>query len=134
MTPRHTEVTGSADPAPDRDCSAMRQVLDRLGDRWSLLIVSVLSEGPRRFNQLRRDLQGVSQRMLTLTLRNLERDGLVVRTVIPGVPTQVEYALSALGFSFFQVIDGVLDWAVQHRHELDAARAAYAARAAQAQT
>jgi DNA-binding HxlR family transcriptional regulator len=132
MTPRHNEGTESEAAATPRDCGAMRLVLDRVGDRWSLIIVTVLSAGPRRFNQLRRELQGVSQRMLTLTLRNLERDGLITRTVFPGVPAQVEYALSVLGRSFYDAVDGLMDWAERHRHEMDRAREAYQAKAVSA--
>src|SRR5690606_7951089 len=104
-------------------CAAMRQVLDRIGERWTLLVVVALRDGPVRFNQLRRQLQGVSQRMLTLTLRRLERDGLVVRTVHPSVPPQVEYALTALGGSLEAQVRGLLDWSIAHAPEMDEARA-----------
>jgi DNA-binding HxlR family transcriptional regulator len=135
MSPRHSDDTDpplEGEDAP-RDCMAMRQVLDRMGERWTMVIVAVLSAGPLRFNQLRRTLRGISQRMLTLSLRNLERDGLVLRTVIPGVPAQVEYTLTALGRSFYGAVEGLLDWASAHGEALDAARAAYDARAVQAQ-
>lgn len=108
-----------------RDCSAMRHVLERIGSKWTLIVVSVLSHGPRRFNQLRRELDGVSQRMLTLTLRNLERDGLISRTVFASVPPQVEYALTGLGHSLYGAAEGLLDWADAHSPELDQARAAF---------
>lgn len=117
-------VTAPAEDA-ERACGAMRQVLDRVGDKWSLIIVTALNHGPRRFNQLRRELDGVSQRMLTRTLRNLERDGLITRTVYPSVPPQVEYALSDLGRSLYGAVEGLLDWAGNNRAALDAARAAY---------
>lgn len=125
MIARHNADTGAGDPAVPRDCAAMRRVIDRVGDRWSLVVITALGHGPRRFNQLRRDLDGVTQRMLTLTLRNLERDGLIVRTVYPTVPPKVEYALSPLGQSLLGAVTGLLDWADAHRTDLDAARAAY---------
>jgi len=125
MTPGDTQGTADAEELHSTACRAMRQVLDRLGERWSLLVVTALSKRPRRFNELRRDLQGVSQRMLTLALRNLERDGLVVRTVIPSVPPQVEYELSALGHAFYLEVERVLVWATRHQPEMDAARESY---------
>ncbi len=79
------------------DCRAISDVLARVGDKWSVLVVSRLGEGPLRFNELRRQIGGISQRMLTLTLRGLERDGLITRTVFPTVPPRVDYALTALG-------------------------------------
>lgn len=110
-------------------CRAMRQVLDRVGERWSLLAVLALSRGPQRFNQLRRAVEGVSQRMLTLTLRRLERDGLVSRAVHPSVPPQVEYALTALGRSLLPPVQSLLDWSLAHRDDMDAARARFDAQA-----
>jgi DNA-binding HxlR family transcriptional regulator len=112
-------------PADARDCAAMRMVLDRVGNRWSLIVVEALSPAPLRFNQLRRKLDGISQRMLTLTLRNLERDGLVTRTVLPGTPPGIDYALTQLGLSLHLAAQHLLRWAEQHRTDLEAARAAF---------
>lgn len=120
----------SESPSRDQQCAAMRMVLDRIGKRWTLVIVAILSTGPRRFNQLRRDLAGISQRMLTLTLRSLERDGLVSRMVIESVPPQVEYALTPLGRSLFGEVAKLLDWAQRNAHQMDRAQAAYDVREA----
>lgn len=111
-----------SDAPADEACLQMRQVLDRVGERWSLLAVVALGDGPVRFNSLRRALAGVSQRMLTLTLRRLERDGLVLRTVHPTVPPQVDYALTPLGRSLLAQVQGLLDWSVQHAVQMDDAR------------
>ena len=89
MKPRHKHL-----PA---DCRAVSDVLARVGDKWSVLVVTRLGGGPVRFNELRRSIGGISQRMLTLTLRGLERDGLITRTIFPTIPPRVEYALTALG-------------------------------------
>src|SRR6201990_1446732 len=92
-SPGHTQVT---DPQ-SHDCRAVSGILSRIGDKWSVLIITRLGEGPRRFNEIKRVIGGISQRMLTLTLRNLERDGLISRTVTPTVPPRVDYALTDLG-------------------------------------
>lgn len=126
MSPGQQDVTGEE---AAEACRAMRQVLDRVGERWSLLAVLALSRGPQRFNQLRRAVEGVSQRMLTLTLRRLERDGLVSRAVHPSVPPQVEYALTALGRSLLPPVQSLLDWSLAHRDDMDAARARFDAQA-----
>lgn len=125
MLPEHGERADPESASDSRDCAAMRQILERVGDRWSLIVVVALNRGPLRFNQLRRHLDGVSQRMLTLTLRNLERDGLISRTIFPGVPVGVEYALTSLGESLHAAAEGLLDWADRHRQELNAARQVY---------
>lgn len=118
----HAGAGVEADASGDEACTAMRQVLDRVGERWSLMAVVALRDGPVRFNRLRRALEGVSQRMLTLTLRRLVRDGLVSRVVLPGVPPQVEYALTPLGESLRVQVQGLLDWSVLHRQEMDESR------------
>jgi DNA-binding HxlR family transcriptional regulator len=100
----------------------VRHVLDRLGDAWSFLLVIHLGEGPQRFNALKRKIDGISQRMLTLTLRKLERDGLVSRTVHATTPPQVEYALTKLGRSLSGPINTLTAWASKHQSEVDAAR------------
>ena len=107
----------------------LRDLLDRLADKWSLLVVELLGDSTRRFSDLRREIDGISQRMLTLTLRQLERDGLVSRTVYPVVPPRVEYALTPLGTTLLETIQPLVAWARAHRGEVSAARSAYDARA-----
>jgi DNA-binding HxlR family transcriptional regulator len=107
MSLRHTartEPAGRRKSLKHEDCLARREVLNRVGDKWSVFIVGTLGGGPQRFSELRRGIEGISQRMLTLTLRGLERDGLVTRTVYPSVPPRVEYALSKLGLSLLEPI------------------------------
>lgn len=103
-------------------CLVVRETFDRLGDKWSLLLVSILSQGPQRFTTLKYAAEGISQRMLTLTLRKLERDGLVERTVYAEVPPRVEYQLTRLGLTLVPPATALADWAVEHREELIAAR------------
>ena len=107
------------------NCHA-RDVLARVGDTWSVYVIHVLDEAKTlRFSELRREVDGISQRMLTVTLRGLERDGLVVRTVYPEIPPRVEYSLTPLGSTLRQLIRGLVGWAGDHLSEVDAARAAY---------
>lgn len=104
------------------DCRAVSEVLDRIGDKWSVLVVSMLGDGPKRFNELRRAIASISQRMLTLTLRGLERDGLVTRTVFPTVPPRVDYELTELGRSLLAPVDALGTWARQNRPRIQHAR------------
>jgi DNA-binding HxlR family transcriptional regulator len=104
------------------DCRAVSEVLSRVGDKWTILVVSELGAGPKRFNELRRALGSISQRMLTLTLRGLERDGLVTRTVFPTVPPRVDYELTKLGRSLLEPVSGIGLWARQNRAAIQAAR------------
>src|SRR5262245_53005157 len=97
------------------NCQAVSEVLARVGDKWTVLTVSILGRGPMRFNELKRAIGGVSQRMLTLTLRALERDGLVTRTVFPSIPPRVEYELTALGRSLLSPVTALASWAIDHR-------------------
>jgi DNA-binding HxlR family transcriptional regulator len=99
-----------------------REILDRVGDKWSVYVVAVLGEGPRRFSELKRMIEGISQRMLTLTLRGLERDGLVTRTVYPTVPPSVEYALTALGRTLLGPVTALARWAEKNRGRIQQAR------------
>jgi DNA-binding HxlR family transcriptional regulator len=108
----------------------VREVLERVGDKWSLYVIVVLGGGTRRFRDLRRTIDGISQRMLTVTLRGLERDGLVTRTVHPTVPPQVQYALTPMGRTLLDTVRTLVQWADDHLREIDAARAAYDRRAA----
>lgn len=110
------------------NCHA-RELLARVGDKWSVYVIHVLGDaGTLRFNELRSRVDGISQRMLTVTLRGMERDGLVTRTVYPEVPPRVEYALTKLGATLRQLVRGLVDWSGAHLTEVDAARAAYDAR------
>src|SRR6266849_4533018 len=104
------------------DCRAVSEVLARVGDKWSVLVVWTLGEGPKRFNELRRALGSISQRMLTLTLRGLERDGLVTRTVFPTITPRVDYELTRLGRSLLKPVNGLGLWARQNRAAIADAR------------
>ncbi len=94
-------------------CRTISTLLSRIGDKWTVLVVQTLGEGSKRFNELRREIPSVSQRMLTLTLRNLERDGLVSRTVTPTIPPRVDYELTELGRSLLRPICGLATWATR---------------------
>src|SRR5467141_4430428 len=104
------------------DCRAVSEVLARVGDKWTVLVVSTLGDGPKRFNEIRRALGSISQRMLTLTLRALERDGLVTRTVFPTIPQRVDYELTQLGRSLLKPVNGLGLWARQNRAAIADAR------------
>ena len=104
------------------DCRAVSEVLARVGDKWTVLVVSTLGDGPKRFNELRKALGSISQRMLTLTLRALERDGLVTRTVFPSVPPRVDYELTRLGRSLLEPVSELGLWARKHRSAIQDAR------------
>ena len=109
-------------------CPAVREVLNRVGDKWSVQIVDFLGDGPMRFSDLRRSIEGISQRMLTLTLRGLERDGLISRTVFPEIPPRVEYELTRLGKTLLEPIQGLAEWADRNRTQIQDARARFDAR------
>ena len=104
------------------DCRAVSEVLARVGDKWTVLVVTTLGDGPKRFNELRRALGSISQRMLTLTLRGLERDGLVTRTVFPTIPPRVDYELTKLGRSLLTPVSSLGLWARQNRSAIQDAR------------
>ena len=104
------------------DCRAVSEVLSRVGDKWTVLVVSTLGDGPRRFNELRKALGSISQRMLTLTLRALERDGLVTRTVFPTIPPRVDYELTKLGRSLLDPVSELGLWARKNRVAIAQAR------------
>jgi DNA-binding HxlR family transcriptional regulator len=118
------------EPQPEQQCDAPRAriVLDLIGDKWSLLVVRGLRHGPRRFTELKRDIDGISQRMLTVTLRGLERDGILTRTVRNIMPPHVSYELTPMGATLREVAAPLLAWSVAHLPDIDAARAAYDAR------
>jgi DNA-binding HxlR family transcriptional regulator len=109
-------------PGAHDSCLAVRDVLNRVGDKWSVLVVVLLSGGPLRFNELRRTIEGISQRMLTLTVRGLERDGLVTRTVYPSVPPRVDYELTTLGRTLLGPVRALSTWAEKNREEVQKAR------------
>jgi len=104
------------------DCRAVSEVLARVGDKWTVLVVSALGDGPKRFNELRRALGSISQRMLTLTLRGLERDGLLTRTVFPTIPPRVDYELTRLGRSLLEPVSTLGLWARRNRAAIQEAR------------
>jgi len=117
---RHIDVTKAQ---PDHDeCVAVREVLKLVGDKWSVLVVGVLGGGALRFGELKRTIEGSSQRMLTLTLRGLERDGLVTRTVTPTIPPRVDYELTKLGLTLLEPVQALAEWAERHRPAIQAAR------------
>ena len=144
MEPKHTDVTASQAThgglshaelfaqiekggvaSVANSCRPVTDILSRVGDKWSVMIVMLLGPGPRRFNEIRRAINGISQRMLTLTLRGLERDGLVTRTVTPSIPPRVDYELTPLGQSLRRPIDALGEWAFANRDAIDAARARF---------
>jgi len=103
-------------------CKAVSGVLARIGDKWSVLIVTRLGQRSMRFNELKKEIGGISQRMLTLTLRGLERDGLITRTVFATIPPRVDYELTALGRSLLEPVTALGDWALRNIAKIDAAR------------
>ena len=107
------------------DCRAVSDVLSRVGDKWTILVVGELGHGRKRFNEIRRALGSISQRMLTLTLRGLERDGLVTRTVFPTIPPRVDYELTDLGRGLSQPVMALGGWAMAHQTEIEDARARF---------
>ena len=123
LKPEHTRVPVlPPQPHLDSDCRGVASILARVGDKWTILVVSELGQGPKRFNEIRRALGSISQRMLTLTLRGLERDGLVTRTVFPTIPPKVEYELTRLGRSLLEPVSGIGLWARQNRSAIQEAR------------
>ena len=125
MTAQNTQEGTQAIPGTlhvPEDCRAVSEVLARVGDKWTVLVVTTLGDGPKRFNELRRALGSISQRMLTLTLRGLERDGLVTRTVFPTVPPRVDYELTSLGRSLLEPVSALGLWARKNRPGIQDAR------------
>ena len=117
MSPSHKHVPGK--------CPAVREVLNRVGDKWSVQIVALLGGGKKRFSELRLSIEGISQRMLTLTLKGLERDGLITRTAYPTIPPRVEYELTQLGHSLLKPITQLGEWAGKNRERIQSAREKY---------
>ena len=114
--------------ASHADCQAIAEILDRIGDKWTVMVVGALEQGPLRYNEIRRVVDGISQRMLTLTLKGLERDGLVKRTMYPTIPPRVDYELTELGNRLMVPLRSLHDWAVIHRPAMLAARTKFAER------
>lgn len=125
--PGHTDVTAPPPMLTGEGGCPIRDVLDRIGDQWSLLVLAALEPETLRFNTLLRRIGDVSKQMLSRTLRRLEEDGFVERTVYPEVPPRVEYRLTELGRSFLEPMRGLIRWADAHQSEVEAARAAYRA-------
>jgi len=132
LKPEHIDVPAASAVPPTThlpgECLAVSSILSRVGDKWTVLVVMALADGPRRFNELKRMIGGVSQRMLTLTLRGLERDGMVTRTIYPTIPPRVDYALTDLGHSLRQPIQALGSWAFAHVTIVEQARARFDAR------
>ncbi|MED5547230.1 MAG: helix-turn-helix domain-containing protein [Pseudomonadota bacterium] len=128
--PGHSEVTASpvaSRPAPDVFAAACptRQLLDRVADKWSVLILTTLGAEEMRFNALRRRIEGISQKMLSQTLRTLERDGLVERRVVASIPVRVSYVITPLGAELLSALQAMIDWAEQRMGAVAAAQAAF---------
>ncbi|MEW9307708.1 helix-turn-helix domain-containing protein [Labrys neptuniae] len=113
-------------PEPSEEtCRPFREILDRVGDKWTLLVIAKLNDGPLRFNEIKRRIGCVSQRMLTLTLRGLERDGLLTRTTFATIPPRVDYELTEVGRGLFPAAKALVAWAYINRQAIDQARAQY---------
>src|SRR6266550_958693 len=126
MKPEHKKVPVlPPQPHLDSDCRGVASILARVGDKWSVFVIMLLGDGPRRFNEIKRMVGGISQRMLTLTLRGLERDGLVTRTVFPTIPPRVDYDLTSLGRSLWQAVKPLGEWAQRHVKHISRARTTF---------
>jgi DNA-binding HxlR family transcriptional regulator len=123
LWPAHMDVPAPVDQ--DHPICQLRDVLDRVGDKWSVLVLALLGERSHRYSELRRAIHGISQRMLTLTLRQLERDGLITRTVTPSTPPRVDYGPTPLGASLAERAKGLVEWADEHRADITASRDRY---------
>jgi DNA-binding HxlR family transcriptional regulator len=125
LVPEHTKVAIELPDRASEDCRAVSSVLARVGDKWSVLIIVMLGDGTKRFNEIKRMVGGISQRMLTLTLRGLERDGLVKRTQFPTIPPRVDYELTPHGRSLWDAVEPLGAWARGHVKHIARARAAF---------
>lgn len=117
------QIAGPCQTWPE-DSAFIREVLDRIGDKWTVLIISTLNAGLLRYSDLQASVPGISQRMLTQTLKHLERDGLITRTAYPEVPPRVEYELTELGRSLMEAVTAMAGWAATHHREIATNRAA----------
>ena len=118
-------MTGAPPVHDPSSCVRVSEVLARVGDKWSIQIITKLGEGPRRFSELKRSIDGISQRMLTLTLRGLERDGMISRKVTPSIPPRVDYTLTEVGQSLLEPVRALGEWAIANRGVVDRARIAF---------
>lgn len=125
LIPEHTAVTSGRPNHASEDCRAVSSVLARVGDKWSVLIIVLLGDGTKRFNEIKRMVGGISQRMLTLTLKGLERDGLVTRAFFPTIPPRVEYSLTELGRSLRRAVEPLGLWARVHVKDIESARTGF---------
>jgi DNA-binding HxlR family transcriptional regulator len=115
-------------PVSEPSACHAREVLQRVGDKWSVYVIDLLGQGTKRFSELHRSIDGITARMLTVTLRGLERDGIVTRTIHPVIPPRVDYALTPMGQTLLDTIGRLVTWTGSHLPEIEAARAAYDAR------
>ena len=129
MEPKHSKVTSVPIKHQWEDCRGVSAVLARVGDKWSVLIIMLLGDGPKRFNEIKRMVGGISQRMLTLKLRGLQRHGLVTRTVFPTIPPRVDYELTDLGRSLWKPVEALGSWAREHLTEIETAKRGFDERA-----
>src|SRR6202045_3946615 len=125
MVDTNTAVRASALLSPHEACKAQVETLARIGDKWTVLVVGALSKGPIRYNEIRRRVEGISQRMPTLTLKGLEQDGLVTRPMYPTIPPRVDYVLTPLGRKLVLPLKALHDWALENRPAMLAAREAF---------
>jgi DNA-binding HxlR family transcriptional regulator len=125
LKPEHIKVPVLPPSYDHSDCRGVASILARVGDKWSVFVIMLLGGGPRRFNEIKRMVGGISQRMLTLTLRGLERDGLVTRTVFPTIPPRVDYELTDLGRGLWQPVEALGKWARDHQTAIEDARARF---------
>jgi DNA-binding HxlR family transcriptional regulator len=125
VKPEHIKVPVPPLSYDHSDCRGVASILARVGDKWSVFVIMLLGNGPRRFNELKRMVGGISQRMLTLTLRGLERDGLVTRTVFPTIPPRVDYELTDLGRGLSKPVVALGEWVMAHQAEIEDARARF---------
>jgi DNA-binding HxlR family transcriptional regulator len=125
MKPEHMRVPALPVQPHVEDCRGVASILARVGDKWSVFVIMKLGDGPKRFNEIKRMVDGISQRMLTLTLRGLERDGLVSRTVFPTIPPRVDYELTELGRGLWKPVEALGRWAMDHQSQIEDARARF---------
>ena len=126
MKPEHIVVPVPPPNAHEgEDCRAVASVLARVGDKWSVFVIMMLGDGPKRFNELKRMIGGISQRMLTLTLRGLERDGLITRTVFPTIPPRVDYELTDLGRGLSKPVQALGNWVSENKQQIESARTSF---------
>ena len=125
MVDTNTAVRAPETSNPHAACKAEVETLARIGDKWTVMVVGALSEGPIRYNEIRRRVEGISQRMLTLTLKGLEQDGLVTRTMYPTIPLRVDYELTELGRKLIVPLQALYEWARENRPAMLAAREAF---------